>query len=86
MLAVVGTALALSIRPRGVLLLPAMLLAVVEPNRRPGERIRSVLEWGLLSAAMVGLAMLPIVLAGVWGDFLKSVRQTVPGWRIAVGH
>ncbi|MEO6810566.1 MAG: hypothetical protein ABI353_15735 [Isosphaeraceae bacterium] len=78
-LAAIGAALALSIRPQSVLLLPAMLMVVAEPGGRPVDRVRRVLEWGLLVAALVGLTMLPLVFAGVWADFVKSVRQAAPG-------
>jgi hypothetical protein len=77
--AALAAALALGFRPQTVLLWPAMALAVGDGARRPGEPLgkasRAVLEWGLALAAGLALVFLPLVAAGVWGDFVRSIRS-----------
>ncbi len=68
-------ALALSIRPQAVLFLPALIAAVAGGGfdlRR--EAIRRVAIWGMAFASFAFLAFLPLLLAGVFGDFLESLR------------
>ncbi len=68
-------ALALSVRPQAVLFLPALVAAVgwSRPGT-PGDRIGRVVAWGLTLAVGAWLAFLPLILAGLFGDFLDSLR------------
>jgi hypothetical protein len=76
-------AFALSIRPQAILFLPAMVLALDEGNRRPGEpwarTVPAVVVWGLLLVTFVGLAFFPLARAGVLDDFIRSIRQVTVG-------
>lgn len=69
------TAFGLIIRPQAILLLPAQAWVVGGAARsRDRSAIAAVAEWGIVLAAGVGLGFLPLVLAGVWPDFLKSLK------------
>jgi hypothetical protein len=70
-----AAAAALSIRPQTVLLLPAAWAAVGDDR---GRR-RAVLEWLIALTAGLVLAFAPLVVAGVFGDFVRAVRLTAYG-------
>ena len=76
-------AAALSIRPQVALLLPAMLLALDEGARPPGESLartaRAALGWGLVAGLGLALAFAPLVAGGLIGDLLDCLRHTALG-------
>ncbi|MBX6312804.1 MAG: hypothetical protein IRY99_07800 [Isosphaeraceae bacterium] len=80
LLAALGLATSLAIRPQAVLFAPALLLAVLEGARRPGApgrpALRAAVEWALATTVFLALWFAPILLAGVWQDFLQGVRLT----------
>jgi hypothetical protein len=95
-LSALTTAAALAIRPQTVLFVPALALAIargVEPRPEdegntgsgPARTLSQIagvlLGWGLLVALVVGLAFLPLVAAGILGDFLRGVGLTFYGAR-----
>ena len=73
----------LSFRPYGVLFLPALISAVDENTRRDGEPWspfrRGLAEWLVASAVMTIVAFSPLIFAGVFDDFLRSLRYVQPG-------
>ncbi|MBX6312941.1 MAG: hypothetical protein IRY99_08515 [Isosphaeraceae bacterium] len=75
-----AVAAALAYRPQVVLFLPALATAVVEGGRRPGEpwtrALGALIEWAALLAVAVVLAFSPLLLAGVFDDFLRALRIT----------
>jgi hypothetical protein len=90
------TAAALAIRPQVVLFVPALALAIARGARLPADleagpetdpgrpragTTRVLLGWGLLVAVLVGLAFLPLVLAGIFDDFLRGIALTFYGAR-----
>jgi hypothetical protein len=64
-------AIGLAIRPQVVLLLPAFWPALIEDRTRPRG---AIVEWHLALAAFSILAFLPLAMAGVLGDFVRSLR------------
>ena len=89
-LAALAAAIAFALRPQVVLFLPALALAVAqgahaeaeyeaEPWQARLRTIRALLGGGLLLALFVVLALLPLVLAGVFDDFLHGIRLTFYG-------
>ena len=80
-LSAVAFGLALVVRPQVVLLLPALLLALDGWARAVGESwgrtLVAVLGWGAVAAAVTAAAFLPVVWAGVLGDFLSCVKELV---------
>jgi hypothetical protein len=72
-----AAAAALSVRPQTVLLWPALWAAV--GDSAGVDRRRAFLEWLGALAAGLALAFAPIVLAGVFGDFVRGVRLTAYG-------
>lgn len=76
LLAAVGAALGVAIRPQTVLFWPAMALAVVDGDRRP---FRASLEWASALTIGIALAFAPLAMAGVLGDFARSLRVVAPG-------
>lgn len=77
----IASALALAagfaFRPQVVLLLPAVAAMLDE-----GDRVRTLragASWALMFAAGLLLAFAPLVLAGVWGDFLAGIRLVAYG-------
>ena len=75
--------LAFATRPFVVLLFPALLLALDEGARRPGESfartLRAGVEWAAAFALTVALAFAPLLLQGLFGDFLRGLRLTAVG-------
>jgi hypothetical protein len=82
-----GLATALAFRPHVIVFIPAMVAAVIDGARRPGEPLGwraaawAVAEWGAAVAAMTALWYAPIVLAGVWPEFVQGVRRASYGSR-----
>ena len=74
-------AMAMATRPQAVLFLPALLLGVDGGvlDESAGRRIRQGLIWLVMVAGFLALAFLPIVIAGVFGDFLGALRQVSYG-------
>jgi hypothetical protein len=80
----IGFALAFSIRPQPVLLLPAMLSALDEGARPTGDEswrrwVGASLEWGILLAIGLVLVFAPLWLSGIGRDFLRGVRLAAYG-------
>lgn len=75
--------LSLSFRPYGVLFVPAYVSALRENSKEPSGSPRSfamaVVEWGLLTSLATVLAFSPLILAGVFDDFLRSLAMLRPG-------
>jgi hypothetical protein len=73
------TATALAFRPQPVAFVPAILAAVAEQARAPGEPwsrvVRPVLEWCAVTAAVLALAFAPLVWQGLLGDFATALRD-----------
>lgn len=73
-----AAAIGLAVRPHVVVLLPAYLAALDAQARPPGERwgltARAVAEWAAAATAATVLLFAPIVLSGLTGDFLASLR------------
>jgi hypothetical protein len=89
-LSAVTTAVALTIRPQVVLFVPALVLALAQgvharadadQETTPARWLatRALLGWGLQVTALVALAFVPLVLAGIFGDFLRGVGLTFYG-------
>jgi hypothetical protein len=80
-----AAAVAVAFRPQVIFLMPAMLLALDENARKPGEpwskTVRAAAEWGLVFALGVALAFAPLIVAGLMGDFLRSLRVVAYGGR-----
>ncbi|AGA25062.1 hypothetical protein [Singulisphaera acidiphila] len=76
-------ALAINFRPQTVLFLPAMALAIDEASRRPGESagkaIRELLVWGTAFTLFLAASFVPLVMTGVFHDFVQGVRLTAYG-------
>jgi len=72
------TAAGLAFRPQVVLLLPALFLAFDESARRPGESLgrnaRPLAFWAVGAVAGMFLVFLPLLRAGLFDDFLRSLR------------
>ncbi len=72
------TAAGLAFRPQVVLLLPALFLAFDESARRPGESLgrnaRPLAFWAVGAVAGMFLMFLPLLCAGLFDDFLRSLR------------
>ena len=95
--AAAAAAIAFALRPQVVLFLPALGLAVAHGTRTEAEHasdpggahsrtIRALFGGGLLLALFVVLAFLPLVLAGIFDDFLNGVRLTFYGSRYNTTH
>jgi hypothetical protein len=67
----------LAIRPQVALFVPALALAVGQMARWQGWTIRASLRavavWWLVVVAGLALWCMPLVWAGIWGDFLRSL-------------
>jgi len=96
-LAALSAAIAFALRPQVVLFLPALALAVAQgahaeagdeamPWQAPLRTMRALLGWGLLLVLFVVLAFLPLVLAGIFDDFLHGIRLTFYGSRYNTAH
>ena len=97
-LAAASAAVAFSVRPQVVLFLPALAHGCC-PGCPHGGRVRSravaspfaddaqpLLRGGTLLALFVVLAFLPLVLAGIFDDFLHGIRLTFYGSRYNSAH
>ena len=78
------TALGLSIRPQVVVFLPALLLASVaagraDEERRSGRSAWRGVEWVAFLAVFTALAFAPLAIAGVLGDFTRSLKLVAFG-------
>ena len=63
------------IRPQTALLLPAVAWAVASEARRADRsRVAALAEWSLAVAAGLGLGAWPLISAGIWPDFLASLK------------
>jgi hypothetical protein len=69
-------AIGLTIRPQVAVLLPAFWPALAEARTRPRA---ALVEWHLALAVFSILAFLPLAMAGVLGDFLRSLRLVAYG-------
>jgi hypothetical protein len=67
--------LALAYRPQVVVFLPALISAIDEGARRPGEprwnSVRALAEWSIALGLAVLLVFAPLLLAGVADDFVR---------------
>jgi hypothetical protein len=72
------TAAAFSIRPQVVLFLPALLLEASTGGQR-GQALRRGVLWLGTFAAFAALAFVPLLLNGIFGDFLQSLRRVAFG-------
>lgn len=74
-----ATAAALTFRPHVIVFAPALLWAVVESDR---ENVRlSIVQWIALVTGGVVLAFSPLIIQGVFDDFLRGVRLASYGSR-----
>jgi len=80
-LSAVAFGLALAVRPQVILLLPAILLAIHVPAQSRGESWKQVLValvgWAVVAVALTALGFLPLVWAGIVGDFLGCMKLLV---------
>jgi len=80
-LSAVAFGLALVVRPQVFLFLPALLLALDGSARGVGEPWRrtlvAFLGWGAVAGVVTAVGFLPVVWAGVLGDFLSCVKELV---------
>ena len=72
-------ALAFTIRPQVVLFFPAVLMALASGLSGGKQRLVAVGGWLALFGAFTGLLFLPLVVAGIWGDFLHNLAVVSPG-------
>jgi hypothetical protein len=82
LLSAITAGLAFVFRPQTVLLWPGILAALATDAR--GERgwgasFRAVAVWALALALTVAALFSPLVLAGVWSDFLAGIAVVLPG-------
>jgi hypothetical protein len=82
--AAAGFALAFSVRPQPVLLLPALLSALDEGARSTGDEpwnrwVVATLEWGVVLAIGLVLVFAPLWLSGIGRDLLRGVRLAAYG-------
>ncbi|MEW4567293.1 hypothetical protein AB1L88_05440 [Tautonia sp. JC769] len=74
-----ATAAALTFRPHVIVFLPALVWAVAGSDR--GRAVSSVARWLGLVAVGVALAFSPLVIQGVFDEFLQGVRLASYGSR-----
>jgi hypothetical protein len=71
-------AAALVFRPHAVLFLPAIISAIDENARSPGGprrlTFRALVEWATILAFGILLAFAPVLLAGIFDDFIDTFR------------
>jgi hypothetical protein len=76
-------AIAFSIRPQVVLLIPALIYRVargaIGEVGTPRDAARAVAGWTALAGCCTALAFLPVWLDGTWADFLGGVRLAAYG-------
>jgi hypothetical protein len=81
--AVLGVSAGFLIRPQIVLLLPALVAVIVEFSRRTGaswgKTAAIVAAWMAVFAAVTLLGFLPLVRAGIFGDFVRGVSLVAYG-------
>jgi len=81
--AVIGVSLGLLIRPQVVFLFPALLALVVEVSQRSGDpwkrSVLAVVGWFLLVVVLTLVGFLPLLRAGIFGDFLRGLRLVAYG-------
>ena len=79
----VCTAVAFSIRPQVLVFAPALVLALEQQVRHPGDSwrraVRRTLAFALCTAVGLAVLFLPLVRAGVFNDFLLALRTLRPG-------
>lgn len=72
-------AVAVIVRPQTVLFLPAICFAIDESARRPGEpllkTLGACLRSGVLFALFVSVLFAPLLVAGVFADFLRAIER-----------
>lgn len=79
-LAALLSAVGLIIRPQVILLLPAQALAVAsEARRRERSAVLAVVEWAAVLASAVACLFLPLIVAGLWGDFRNGLKVVAYG-------
>ena len=80
-LSAVAFGLALAVRPQVFLLLPAIFLALHGSAQSRGESWKQIfvtfVGWGVVAGAVTALGFLPLVWAGILGDFLGCMKALV---------
>jgi len=80
-LSAVAFGLALAMRPQVFLLLPAIFLALHGSAQSRGESWKQIfvtfVGWGVVAGAVTALGFLPLVWAGILGDFLGCMKTLV---------
>jgi hypothetical protein len=78
-----AVAVAVAYRPQVVLFFPALASAVDEGARRAGEPLsrsfRALVEWSAALAVCLFLAFSPLIAAGLFDDFVHSLRYARAG-------
>jgi hypothetical protein len=81
--AAIPVGLALTIRPYAALFLPAIVSAIMEDphviGRGLSQRVRVVLGWCVWLALLTAIGFAPVVVAGIGGDFVRSLRLAAYG-------
>ena len=81
-LSAVAFGLALAVRPQVFLLLPAIFLALDGSAQSRGEPWKQIcvtfVGWGVVAGAVTALGFLPLVWAGILGDFLGCMKDPGP--------
>ena len=72
-------AASLAFRPYAVLFIPACLAAIAEDAEDRWALARGVLEWSAAVILMTILAFSPLMIAGIFDDFVRSLRWVQPG-------
>ena len=75
-------AFALATRPQTVVFVPALLVAIVgeDSGEIPfGRRLLRGVGWLVALAVCAALAFVPLAVAGIFGDFLRSLRHVAYG-------
>lgn len=73
LMAAAAMAMAMATRPYTVLFLPAVLLASAGTSGTTWEQWRRVASWSAAFGLFVAIAMLPLVVFGIFDDFLRSL-------------
>lgn len=76
--------IALTYRPQAVVFFPAIVTALAQREGRdradrPVRIVRRMVEWTIPLAAILFLAALPLLIAGIFGDFVYNLRLVRPG-------
>lgn len=73
-------AFALAIRPQVALFGPPMVLAIMESDSANGiSKVRAIVEWAFIAIVVLGIFFVPLVAAGVFDDFFRSLRAVTYG-------